>query len=92
MSRFWNRTIVISLLAMVLLSCATYACPMCKDSIPNSDASQAVALPSGFNNSVYAMLIGFLSVLGLVSGMIFKAVRETGARPGFEIDPKSPKK
>ena len=27
------------------------ACPMCKDSIPNSDAQSAGGLPSGFNNS-----------------------------------------
>ena len=90
MSRFWNRTIVMSLLAMLVLSCATYACPMCKDSIPDSDASSAVALPTGFNYSVYTLLVGFLAVLATVSGMIFKVVRETNGRAGFPIDPKNP--
>src|SRR5215207_7008226 len=76
MSGRWNRTIVLSVLVVLAMSCATYACPMCKDSIPNSDAADAVALPTGFNYSVYTMLVGFMAVLAVVSGMIFKAVRE----------------
>src|SRR4051794_30061581 len=87
-----NRTVMLSVLVVLAMSCATYACPMCKDSIPNSDASAAVALPTGFNYSVYTLLVGFLVVLASVSGMIFKAVRETSARPGFQIDPRDPKK
>jgi len=92
MSGFWNRSLVVSLLVMLALSSASYACPMCKDSIPNTDAQQALALPTGFNYSVYTMLLGFFAVLAVVSGMIFKAIRETSARPGFQIDPKNPKK
>ncbi|CAN5678909.1 hypothetical protein BH09PLA1_BH09PLA1_22330 [soil metagenome] len=83
--RRWNRTVMLSVLVLLAMSCASYACPMCKDSIPNSDASQAVALPTGFNNSVYTLLVGFLVTLGAVTGMIFKAVRDTGMKPGFDV-------
>ena len=86
--RRWNRTVMLSVLVLLAMSCASYACPMCKDSIPNSDATQAVALPGGFNNSVYMMLVGFLTVLGAVSGFIFKAIRDTGVKPGFPVNRK----
>ncbi|MBC8107606.1 MAG: hypothetical protein H7Z14_13530 [Anaerolineae bacterium] len=92
MKKSWSRTVVFSVLVVLALSCASYACPMCKDSIPNSDASDAVALPTGFNYSVYTMLVGFMAVLAVVSGMIFRAVRETSARPGFRIEAKDPTK
>lgn len=87
----WNRTVMLSVIVVLAISCASYACPMCKDSIPDSDASAAVALPTGFNYSVYTLLAGFLAVLATVSGMIFKVVRETSARPGFRVEPKGPK-
>jgi hypothetical protein len=66
------------------------ACPMCKDSIPNSDAQSAGGLPSGFNNSVYLMLVTFLGTLGLISGVIWKGIRSTNVRVprGFDITPK----
>lgn len=88
MNRRWNKTLVLGALVVLALSCVTYACPMCKDSIPDSDASAAVALPTGFNYSVYTLLVGFLVVLAAVSGMIFKVVRETSTRPGFRIEEK----
>lgn len=64
------------------------ACPMCKDSIPSSDAAQAGSLPGGFNTSVYIMLVSFFSVLGIVSGIIYKGVSTTNVSVrGFPIEP-----
>jgi hypothetical protein len=65
------------LLALALFTGIAHACPMCKDSIPNSDASEASGVPIGFTYSVYLMLAGFLSVLGLISGIVVKGVRST---------------
>jgi hypothetical protein len=77
-------------LPLILVSIAS-ACPMCKDSIPNSDAASAGGLPSGFNNSVYLMLVTFLGTLGLISGVLWKGVRSTNVTPkarGFDVTPK----
>jgi hypothetical protein len=73
---------------IVLGACGTgWACPMCKDSIPNSDAQQAGSLPLGFNHSVYFLLVGFLTVLGMTVTMIVRAIRGTNPtrRPGFQV-------
>jgi uncharacterized membrane protein YbjE (DUF340 family) len=64
------------------------ACPMCKDSIPNSDAQQAGSLPGGFNTSVYFMLIAFFAMVGLSVGVITKGVYNANAQMkqrGFEV-------
>jgi hypothetical protein len=84
---------LVPVIVLVLTGVAA-ACPMCKDSIPNSDAQSAGGLPSGFNQSVYLMLVSFLSVLGLMVGIIWKGVKSTGiSTRGFPvqsqtIDPK----
>ena len=75
--RNWNRTIVLSVLIMLAMCALSYACPMCKDSIPTSDASAPTAVPSGFNWSVYTLLIGVFAVAACVGGMLFKVVRES---------------
>jgi len=75
--------------ALTLLPSVLFACPMCKDSIPNSDAQQAGSLPGGFNFSVYYMLIGFLVTLGISVGVITKGVLNTNAKMkqrGFPVD------
>ncbi|MGH7178605.1 MAG: hypothetical protein ACREJC_14605 [Tepidisphaeraceae bacterium] len=78
---------LLPILLSVTVCSACLACPMCKDSVPNSDAQQAGGLPGGFNSSVYTLLIGFLTVLGLVSGLIIKGVRDATARTGFPVQP-----
>jgi hypothetical protein len=74
--RRWIRTIVFSVLVLMVISAVSYACPMCKDSIPSTDASQPSAVPTGFNYSVYTLLFGVIAVMACVCGMIFKVVRE----------------
>ncbi|HVT89448.1 MAG TPA: hypothetical protein VHD56_11390 [Tepidisphaeraceae bacterium] len=70
-----KKLVFVATLAMILLPAAlTMACPMCKDSIPHSEAERAGMVPSGFNLSVYLMLGGFLITLGLASGLIVKSV------------------
>jgi uncharacterized Tic20 family protein len=69
------RSIWLILVTLLLIAGPAVACPMCKDSIPNSDAAQAGSLPSGFNFSVYYMLVSFLVVLSLVATVIVRAIR-----------------
>ena len=82
-----KRIVPILSFAFVIGLCAmTFACPACKDSIPNSDAG--AALPTGFNSSVYFMLAGFLSVLSMVVMFIIRSVRGTNISrggPGFPL-------
>ena len=65
---------------LMLLPSLAAACPMCKDSIPNSDAQQAAGLPGGFNFSVYYMLVGLFVTIGISTTVIVKGVRSTNAR------------
>ena len=52
--RRWTPLLTI---AITLLSTASaFACPLCKDSVPSSDAQAAGGVPSGFNNTIYLML------------------------------------
>ena len=67
------------LLMTVLPAAVSVACPMCKDSIPNSDAEQAAGLPSGFNFSIYYMLAGLFCTIGLVAGVITKGIRDSNS-------------
>ena len=53
MKRF--APILTSLLTLALTT-AAWACPMCKDSVPNSDAQAPGGVPSGFNTTIYFML------------------------------------
>jgi len=78
-----------AILVSFLIPVAALACPMCKDSIPNSDAQAAVGLPGGFNTSVYLMLIGFFACLGIMSFVITKGVLSTNAR--IAPPPKDPR-
>ena len=66
---------------------AAMACPMCKDSVPSSDAQAAGGLPSGFNNSIYLMLGAFFCVLGFLTFTIVRTVRtpNTSARSAFPV-------
>jgi heme/copper-type cytochrome/quinol oxidase subunit 2 len=69
-------------LLIAILNTGVLACPMCKDSVPNSDAQAAGSLPSGMNTSVYFMLGGLFLVIGMVSGIVIKGVRDTNQRHG----------
>jgi hypothetical protein len=81
-----RRTVAAAVLALMLSTPALApACPTCKESIPNSDAQQAAALPSGFNFSIYYML----GSVGLVGGLLVRMiVRETRAsdQRGFDVN------
>ncbi len=69
-------TPLLSVLMVVALAGLASACPMCKDSIPNSEAPiPGGSLPHGFNTSVYSMLVGFLTVLGMIIGVIVRGIR-----------------
>ena len=73
----WSTKLVVVVIG--LATAAAQACPMCKDSIPSSDAPVAGGVPVGLNASVYFMLAGLFMVLCLVSAVIVRGVRATDA-------------
>lgn len=75
-----RRTVAATILTLMLMTPAVApACPSCRESIPNSDAEKASALPGGFNLSIYYML----GSVGLVGGLLVRMiVRETRASDG----------
>jgi putative membrane protein len=82
---------------VVFLANATVAlaCPLCKDSVPTSDAQSAGGLPGGFNNSIYLLLGSLFCVIGLMSWTLVKGARSTnvntsGRRAFPVIPPKQP--
>ena len=73
---------LVPVFVVLLFASAAVACPLCKDSIPNSDAEAASNVGVGINNSVYFMLGGFFVVLGLISGIVVKGVRDANNSGG----------
>ena len=68
-------------IAMVLVPAGlALACPMCKDSIPDTDALNPENVPGGINTSIYYMLGGLFATIGLVATVITRGVRSTDAR------------
>ena len=92
MKRF---TFILSAILLLSACGLASACPMCKDSIPNGEASteqQAGSLPSGFNYSVYYMLSGLFVTMGLIGTTIYRGLRGTNVAQsrGFDIKPPTP--
>ena len=73
MIRRWN-ILIACLLVLALAGLAT-ACPNCNDTIANTDSAGSSGISSAFNTSIYVMLGAFMGVLGLVGGVIVKAIR-----------------
>jgi len=72
-----RRTCILTVLLLTAFAGFASACPMCKDSIPNSDVTNPVTVGGGFNASVYIMLGTFLSMLALITGVIYKGVADS---------------
>lgn len=82
---------ILALALMVALTAsAALACPMCKDSVPSSDAQAAGGVPSGFNSSIFLMLGGLFLVMGFIAFAVIRGVRSTpssaSAVRGFPVD------
>ena len=81
---------IVACVLLVGLADMSRACPSCKDSVAEGGVDggpggPTPGLPAGFNYSIYTMLIGFFSVLGLVTGIVVKGVRSAeidSPRPG----------
>lgn len=73
-------------LAVLVATSSAFACPMCKDSVPNkenastlldSSANESRNISGGINTSIFVMLGGLLGVLGIVSTVIIKGIKTT---------------
>jgi hypothetical protein len=86
-----NRLAASILTVLLTAAPAAMACPLCKDSVPSSDAQAAGGLPSGFNNSIYLLLGSFFCVLGFLTFNIVRTVRtpSTSAKSAFPIETKN---
>ena len=79
----------VALALLVSLADVARACPGCKDSVAETGVvgldggpgGPTPALPSGFNYSIYLMLGGLFSVLGMVTGIVIKGVRGADRNP-----------
>ena len=57
------------------LTAAAWACPLCKDAIPSSDAQAPGGVPGGFNTTIYLMLGSLFCVIGLISMTLIRGAR-----------------
>jgi hypothetical protein len=80
-----------TLVVLAALGNGAFACPMCKDSVPNKEGASAPLRDSydaggqnisgGMNASVYVMLGTLFATMGLVSTVLIKGLRSaTGQR------------
>jgi hypothetical protein len=82
------RSRLTAILTILLAAAPALACPMCKDSVPASDAQNAGGLPSGFNNSIYFMLAALFCVMGFLAFTIVRSVRGANgasSKPAFPV-------
>jgi len=63
-------------------SAAAWACPLCKDAIPSSDAQAPGGVPGGFNTTIYLMLGSLFCVIGLISMTLIRGARGNAAARG----------
>jgi len=78
-----HRTLALSIALMQAFAAVASACPMCKDSITDNGGPDGPTpgLPGGFKISIYLMLGGLFSVLGMVTGIVVKGVRSADRNP-----------
>ena len=75
---------------VLLTTCSgAFACPMCKDSASNREGAAGIrdqytsngeGMSTGLNRSIYVMLGVLFGILGVVSTVIVKGIRNTDAR------------
>ena len=62
-------------LLTLLMTTAVWACPLCKDSVPSSDAQAPGGVPGGFNTTIYLMLGSLFCVIGMVTMTLVRGAR-----------------
>ena len=80
MKRFYPLVTVLLVLTITLLIVgAASACPMCKDSLATAKNDMqntgGNSVGGGFNNSIYAMLLGFFAAVSLVTFNLVRGIR-----------------
>ena len=69
-------------LATLLMTTTSWACPLCKDSVPSSDAQVPGGVPGGFNTTIYFMLGALFCVIGMITMTLVRGARGTAAARG----------
>jgi hypothetical protein len=78
---------IISILVLLGATSGAFACPLCKDSVPNAEGdtgplktnytSNGENISGGINKSIYLMFAGLFGVLGMITTVVFKSIRYT---------------
>jgi hypothetical protein len=81
----------IATLVLLTASTGAFACPLCKDSVPNAEGSSGPMkdnytsngenISGGINKSIYLFLGGLFGTLGLISTVMFRSIRNTPMAP-----------
>lgn len=86
---------MLTILILLTTCSGAFACPMCKDSASNGEGKAALTdqytsngdgMASGLNSSIYVMLGVLFGIMGLVSTVIVRGIRQTDARGQGSLD------
>ena len=77
-----NRLAATILAVLLTAAPAALACPLCKDSVPSSDAQAPGGVPGGFNTTIYFMLGGLFCVIGMISMTLVRGARGNAVARG----------
>ena len=82
-------TPIFATLLTLTLTTAAWACPLCKDSVPSSNAQAPGGVPGGFNTTIYVMLCTFFCMIGMVTITLVRGARGSaiarGDQRGFPL-------
>jgi hypothetical protein len=72
--------LAVAIICIALFATAAWACPMCKDSLASTknDLQQtgSASVGGAFNKSIYTMILGFFSALGIVAFNLYRGIRK----------------
>lgn len=70
-----RNTLLLTFAILLCLAGMAMACPNCSDTVASADAAGSPGISAAFNSSIYIMLGGFIGVLGMVTFVMVKAIR-----------------
>src|SRR4051794_34104070 len=80
---------LVTIIVLLTACSGAFACPLCKDSASNGEGATTLkdqytsggeGMAAGLNSSIYVMLGMLFGIMGLVSTVIVKGIRNTDAR------------
>jgi hypothetical protein len=82
---------LIAMIVLLTASTGAFACPLCKDSVPNAEGdsgpmktnytSNGENISGGINQSIYLFFAGLFGTLGMIGTVVFRSMRHTPMAP-----------